>query len=357
MFIVINESDNREQNIEDYDYLKSGEFAPLIHEIYGFNVGTDMQSVEAFKTDLKNYIEAVGHQTFGKNDSDAMKAIKALFDEDAKILDKEKLEEILRDSGIVKGGDQKRAKELFNTLGVALSYNFMQGYVIDPYWISHAVYMVVDHMQKHKKKIIKETDLSEVFAMERSAYPANKFDTILSLMAHHRIGFNNDGGVRGLIVPCAASQNKPKDIVIGKIDPDCLITQVERDELQEFPADFFYRFICENQGEIEKNGEIWSMWQNGMVLSGDGASAFVELKENRRIEISIWSERKNEYSDKIEALIDKLLKEYQLESIKDNLKRGGKAIRFITAAKKAIGAVAVGVATKLAADAISGTPH
>lgn len=258
-----------------------------------------------------------------------------MFSQNIHILEVGKLEEVLRNNGIHTRHDQNRAKELLNILGVALSYSFMDSSVINPYWISHGVYKVIDYLQRNKSKFINYNELDIVFADERGTYPEGKNKYILELMEHHKIGFRNKEGVRGLIVPCVASQFKPKDIVIN-LEPESLVTQVERDDLQEFPADFFYRYICANENDIKKSGEMWVMWQTGVVLAGESASALVELIQNRRIEITVWGLMKEEYSKKLESLIDDLLKEYHFTPHRESRKRGEKLIKIITLVFEAI---------------------
>lgn len=333
VFIILNESDNRKQNVEDYDTFKHGEYASLIQEIYSFNIGEEMTSVNIFKKDLAAYIEAIGHQTFGQNDSHVIEEINSLFEQNKKILEKGEMEAVLRRNGIKAKKDQRRARELFNILGIALSYNFMDSIVLDPYWISHGIYKIIDYLQKKKSCLIYYDNLNEVFADERDLYPQDKFEYIFKLIAHRRIGFRNEGGLHGLIIPCAASLFKPKDIIIHS-EPDSIMTQVERDDLQEFPADFFYKFICSNDIDIKEKGEKCTVWQTGMVLARDHASALVELLENRRIEITVWGQRKEEYKNNLESLIDSMLKEYHFTATREERKRNGKLVTFIILALK-----------------------
>jgi hypothetical protein len=117
--------------------------------------------------------------------------------------------------------------------------------------------------------------------------------------------------LRGLVVPCVASQFKPKDITVD-VNSVNLVTQVEREDLQEFPADFFYRYMCANEDDIKEYGKKRAIWQTGMVLERKSANALVELKgDNKRIEITVWGEGKNEYSKKMESLITDMLREYR----------------------------------------------
>ena len=332
VFIVINESDAREQNVEDYSSFKDGEYGDLVQEIFSFNIGSDIDSVNEFKEILADYIESVGHQVFGKNDNSVMEQIKSRFEANTQILPAYELERILSENGINTREDQQRAIRLFNTLGTALSYDFLDSYVLDPYWISHGVYKVIDYLRQNKSPFIGYNDLGAVFADERGTYPEDKHEYILKLMEHHRIGFNNKDGIRGLIIPCVASQLKPRDIIVSA-EPDCIVTKVARDNWMEFPADFFYKFIAANEDTIKKNGEKWAMWQTGMVLAHKRASALVELKNNSGIEITVWGEGKEEYQHRLEDLIDNLLKEYSFKSYKQEQNdpaRGGKVINFIS---------------------------
>lgn len=346
VFVLLNESDNRKQNLEDCNEFKQGEFGSLIQDIYSFNISKDMTSVDNFKKELATYIEAVGHQTFGRNDSCAMKGIQNLFTHGQQILGADELDRILKANGINAKKDQQRVKELFNTLGVALGYGFMEGYVLDPYWISHGVYNVIDYLQNNKSVFINYSELDVVFANERGTYPAKKREYILKLMEHYKIGFRDEGGLRGLAVPCATSQSKPNNVILN-IEPENLVTWIERDELLEFPADFFYRYICGNQKDIQKIGERWAMWQVGAVLEGPHANALVELTENRRIKITVWGEGKEEYSKQLNRLIHELFQEYRLTPHEEERKRGGKVIKFIELVVEAAakGAMKAGIET------------
>ncbi|MDR0493629.1 MAG: hypothetical protein LBH74_08355 [Nitrososphaerota archaeon] len=339
VFIVLNESDNRSQNLKDFSSFKEGEYASIVQEFYGFNVRNDAVGLSAFKNDLTAYIESVGHQTFGKNDRNAMCDVKTLFEQNKKILKKDEFQKILENNNIKKH-DQKRVVELFDTLGVALSYDFMADYVIDPYWISHGVYKVIDYLQKNKTGFIKYSEdvLDVVFADEHSTYPKKDRAYIFELMEYHRIGFHNKSGIRGLLVPCAASRFVPAD-VINSAKSDSLITHVERDTLDEIPADFFYSFVCENKDDIETRKEMSSVWQEGMVLAGNRASATVIISQNRRIEITVWGEEKETYRDMLEKCMDDLLKEYNFSAIKAHKERGGKIINIISLVLSATSAV------------------
>jgi hypothetical protein len=337
VFIIINESDDRKQSVDDYESLKSGEYGDLIQDSFSFNVGKDKKSVEGFKNILSDYIKSAGHQTFGQSDYSAMEQIKAHFSKNTQVLSLSDMDKIMSESGITSKKEQKRAKRLFNTLGVALNYDFMDGYVIDPYWISHGVYKVIDYLQKRKSKLIKLNELHKIFSDESRLYPDDKCEYIFKLMDYYKIGLRNKAGVQGLIVPCTASYLKPSDILVD-IELENLIIDIERDESQELPADFFYKLISMNEAEIKKESENWAVWQTGMVLveGGDHASALVELIRNRRIRFTIWGKNKEEYQDKLECLIDTLLKEYPYTVQKEERKRSGKTINVFVLALEAI---------------------
>jgi len=334
VFIVFNQSDDREQNIDDFSSMKDGEYKSLIYDIYGFNID-DMTSVNGFKNELTRYIEAIGHQTIGKNDNMAVEAIKALFEDNIQIIETENLEELLKDNGVKTKEDQKRAIDLFNILGIALNYPFMESYVLDPYWISHGVYKVVDYLQKNKSMFINYNELDDVFSDERSKYPSDKSFYVLDLMKYHKIGFSEKDGLHGLTVPCAATLTIPKEInVLPELDS--LIIKIDREDHQAFPADFFYRYMCANEEDIQKYGEKMAIWQTGMVLARDKASALVELKNDTLIEITVWGESKKEYSKKLENLMKELLKEYRFTSYKNRMKTASKPYTLITLVLEAV---------------------
>ena len=309
VFIVVNESDNRKQDI-DINSLRQGEYRDLVDEkYYAFNIGEDSEAVNNLKNAIGEYIESRGHQIIGSKDKAAMDELKSMFNQDGtKVIEKSIVDKILENNEI-EDDDKERAIKLFNTLGVALSYDCIGDYVLDPTWISRGVYKVVDYMEDKKKKIIYyDSDFQDVF-YNMPEYPRHKYNHIYNLMIQHKIGFANKGGLKGLLVPCVASQRRPSDIEVYP-EPDNIVTKVTRDGLKEFPADFFERYINENQKDIDSNGDRYSFWQTGMVLVNQNSSAFIEFNEGRVITITVWGENKEQYNDLLYERFDRLLKEY-----------------------------------------------
>lgn len=271
IFIIVNESDNREQNI-DKDYYMQGQYGNLIEDIYHFNIGKNLEKIKEFKNHIARYIESRGFQVIGAKDKKVIDELKTLFDDgnkkiaklknmlngNKKIIKKSELESILEKHDIVSDDDKQRAINLLNILGVALSYDCISDYVLDPWWISHGVYKIVDYMREHKLSLIYRGEFEDVFSNERSIYPESSLDHIFNLMAEHKIGFQNrhgnDYGLKGLLVPCVASQTKPSSVKTKPPIDNTLVIKVTREELKEFPADFFERYIYENQEDIESEG-------------------------------------------------------------------------------------------------------
>jgi len=350
VFIVINESDSRRQNLEEIKS-KTTKYEDIEPEIHGFNISKDRHDLTKFKADLAAYIERVGHQTFGKNDDKAMQAIAKLFHDGKQVIEKDEFTKILNDNNINKH-DYERVIELFDTLGVALSYNFMDGYVIDPYWISHGVYRVIDYLQEQKTPFLRYSEdvFNAMFKGETNKYSSQNREYIFKLMTHHEIGFPNKGGFNGLLVPCAASMSMPANAVSkcmlanvsNSAEHDSLRIRVEREDLKEIPGDFFYQYVCKNKEDIaEEQYERRAVWQDGMVLAGTNVGALVKIVANRRIEITVWGERKKEYLDVLEKRMDDLLKEYNLSATKAQQKIGEKIINILLVSWNIIGRVVI----------------
>ncbi|MCL2577612.1 MAG: ADP-ribosylation factor-like protein [Defluviitaleaceae bacterium] len=312
VFIVINESDKRPQNHEDFGGLRK-EYEHLVQEIACFDIGADKKALADFKDSLSAYIQEVGHKAFGKKDDCAMKKIIALFEKGNKIIPAENLKDILHSCEFNTEEEQSVVKTLFHELGIALSYDFMEDFILDPEWISRGVYKVIDYLHKNQTPLISYDELDSVFAGETNDYPKEKQKHIPDLMAYHKIGWlskDDNDKPNGLIVPCTAPLLKPAYAVVNA-EPGGLMLRINRDDIQELPGDFFYRYMCENQGKIKKTDHgKWMFWQTGMILSDGRTNALVELIENRGIDITVWGEDKQDYYDKLEYRAETLINDY-----------------------------------------------
>jgi small GTP-binding protein len=193
IFIVINEEDDRKYNFDDVQDSLKAEYKDLIHNIYSFNIGSDKKSFLNFKAILSEYIEYKGRQKIGANDKKALDDINSEFKNGMKLLGKSTIDEILAKHGI---DDKERALDLFNTLGAALQYENFNDFVIDPYWISHGIYKVIDYMQDPQfKQPLYAYKLKKIFEKEGD-YPEDKLNYIFELMVQNKIGFRNSGLVQ-----------------------------------------------------------------------------------------------------------------------------------------------------------------
>jgi GTPase SAR1 family protein len=305
VFIVINEEDDRKYNFDDVSDALKEDYEDLIYNIYPFNIGSDKESLLNFKNKLSEYIESKGHQKIGAHDKKALDEIKLLFKSGMKLLEKEKTYEILDKYGVT---DKERALDLFDTLGAALHYDNFDDLVIDPYWVSHGIYKVIDYMQNPNfKQPIYAHKFKEIFMDESGDYPENKIDYIFELIVRHKIGFRNSG-VEGLFVPCVAAFYKPSGTT--RPDLDNYIVKFNRDKLKEFPAGFFDKFIADNAKDMKKRNGTLEFWQTGMVLINDETNAIIEMLENREIVITAWGQQKEQYVDKLIGCFDKIIKEF-----------------------------------------------
>jgi GTPase SAR1 family protein len=311
VFIVINEEDNRKHNFDDISKSLIAEYKDLIYDkIYSFNIGSDKKALLDFKNKLSEYIESKGRQKIGASDKKALDEIKSLFEKGTKLLEKGTAYKILDKYGIK---DKERALDLFYTLGAALSYENFDDFVIDPYWVSHGIYKVIDYMQNPEfKQPIYDHKFKEIFMNDLYDYPQDKLKYIFELMVSYKIGFRNSG-LKGLFVPCVAAFYKPVETT--EPDLDNYIVRFNRDKSKEFPASFFDRFIADNAKDIKKRDGALEFWQTGMVLINKKTNALVEILDNREVVITAWGEQKERYVDNLIERFDKLLKEFDYVAI------------------------------------------
>jgi len=304
VFIVINEEDDRKYNYEDISKSLVKEYKDLVNEkFFAFNIGKDKESLLGFKSILSEYIESKGRQKIAANEKKALDEIKTLFEKGTKLLKKGGVFKILERCGIE---DKERALDLFDTLGAALYYEDFDDFVIDPYWVSHGIYKVIDYMQNPKiKQPIYEYKLKEIFVDDYNYYEKGA-EYVFELMARYKIGFRNSE-LKGLFVPCVAAFYKP----VGTTEPDFdnYIVKFERDKLKEFPAGFFDRFMADNAKDMNNRNDALEFWQTGMVLIKNETNALIEMIENRKIVITVWGEQKEQYADELIRSVDTLLKE------------------------------------------------
>ena len=314
VFILINESDNRKQDVSE-DELMHGQYGNLIQDVDGFNIGSDFIMVEQYKNKIASFIEKRGHQLIGVKDKKAMDDLKALFDGDKKVVERSELWDILERHGITENNDKERAADLFNVLGIALSYDCIADYILDPSWISYGVYKVIDYMKNNNLNRIYESEFHKIFDNE-PLYSKSKSEHIYELMIQHKIGFRDRSNKNGLLVPCVAPQSRPSHVGT-KPDLENFVTEMIRHDHSEFPADFFERYIYANQEEIVRKDSLYSFWLTGMVLiePSESANALVEIRQNRVIVITVWGKEKEKYQDWLYLRMDSLLKDYGFVAI------------------------------------------
>jgi len=199
----------------------------------------------------------------------------------------EKYVEICEDNGIIDESEQNTLVNFLHDLGIINHFQdkwLRETNVINPQWITEAVYTIINAPILAQKGKLQRNDLKTI--LNTKIYPERKHDYILELMKKFELCYAlNDNEY---LLPDLFPVEEPE---IEFENEDSLHFILEYDFL---PKSIFTRFIIRMHREILNN----TYWRNGVLLkeSASETNALVEVEtEDKRIILQINGANKREY--------------------------------------------------------------
>jgi len=195
-----------------------------------------------------------------------------------------------------------------HSLGITLWYKDMPQYntlILNPEWISHGVYKIINWVSNNKVNSISINDLKTVFnsRTDLNRYPEEKHRFLFDLMKHYELAFetHNDNS---LIIPHLLSEDRPSELPEFGIGESLMIRYKAE---QALPPNTISRFIVRHSNEIKSN----NVWRLGVLLEDDGNNIALVREDDRTISVSVKGANKKEYLSKLRATLNVIFESYK----------------------------------------------
>lgn len=284
---------------------------------YTFSIQDDKAELKAFRNDVAKYIKnnpSWKKQEIPTNYYQVKEELEKLFvkgekEKGQEHITKEKFEEIAKRYNV--DDTEKLLKDL-HFLGVSLWYENMEKYdtlILNPEWISHGVYKIINWVNEEKKYDITLTDFAIVFGNDGNRYPEDKHEFLFDLMKHYELAYETEKG-RRLIIPHLLKEDRPAklpDFPVG----DSLMLRYKAE--QPLPPDTISRFIVRHNQEIKKEKRDYLVWRYGVVLDDGNGSIALVREDDRTISVSVKGQDKTNYISALRETLNDIYNSYKSE--------------------------------------------
>ncbi|NQZ10247.1 MAG: hypothetical protein HRT35_24105 [Algicola sp.] len=311
--ILVNEQD---QHTADIQINNLKEKYP-IEAVHTFSIKNDKQKLELFREAVADYIRnnpCWNNQVIPKNNFKVKEDLEALFNKDGdeqgkEHITKSEFETIAKARGVI--NTEQLLKDL-HALGVSLWYDEMEDFdtlVLNPEWISHGVYQIINWVNDQNTHVIKLSDFAAVFEKELKRFPVEQHKYLFSLMMHYELAYetqtNGSDEDRCLVIPHLLHQDRPADLPDFPVGESLMIQY--KSELP-LPPHTISRFIVRHNQAI-KNDDL--VWRYGVVLAGDNDSLALVREDDRMISVSVKGRGKTEFISDLRATLNDIFESYK----------------------------------------------
>ncbi|MDH6303848.1 small GTP-binding protein [Parabacteroides sp. PF5-5] len=312
--ILVNKFDNHTPDIpinslrDKYPILKDRGF-------YIFSIDKDKDDLNIFRERVAEYIRTKpswNNQLIPENYYNVKTALEELFATTGKEnIKKEDFEKIAKENGV---DNSAELLQNLHALGVCLWYKDIEEFdtlVLNPEWISHGVYKVINWVHEQKKHSISLQQFKEVFSDEDAGrYPENKHKDIFKLMKKYELAYEyRSNGERCLIIPHLLKEDRPDSIPDYPVG-ESLMLRYKAD--QPLPPNTISRFIVRHNEDIQKIGKgNYQVWRYGVVLEDQKGTIALVREEDRMIQVSMKGPNRTAYLDKLRSTLNDIFNSYK----------------------------------------------
>ena len=310
--ILVNKRDEHSVDIP-INYLK--EQYP-IEGFYTFSIQDDKTDLKDFRRDVAGYIKSNpswAKQEIPTNYYHVKDELENLF---AKGETEKDREHITRDefNEIAGKYEVENIEELLKALhflGVSLWYKDMVEFdtlVLNPEWISHGVYRIINWVNGEKKHSLTLDDFTNVFKEDNNRYPENKYKFLFKLMKHYELAYETAKG-KSLIIPHLLNEDRPAELPDFAVGESLMLRYKAE---QPLPPHTISRFIVRHNHEIKKeNGYL--EWRYGVVLEDSKGSIALVREEDRTISVSVKGKDRTNYISSLRDTLNEIFNSYKSE--------------------------------------------
>lgn len=312
IFILVNERDKHSVKISE-NYLKE-QYKGRIKYIYRFSIKDDYELLCLFRNDIKRYIinhPSWSNQRIPLSYYNVKERLETIFAENKnknrrEHITKKEFENIANQYAI--SNIDGLIKDL-HALGISLCYKDMEGFdmlILNPEWISHGVYKIVNWAHNHRKYMLYISDFNNIFREEYVRYPSSKYDFFFMLMKYYELAYETEE-IKSLIIPQLLNEDRPSKLPEFPVG-ESLMLQYKVD--QPLPLNTISRFIVRYNMIIKKENNNFLVWRYGVVLEDKNTIALIR-EEDRSISVSVKGENKILFFSQLRSTLNMIFATYK----------------------------------------------
>ena len=313
VFIFVNRRDHQPVEIPINSLQEKYQYSILGLPI--FSIKDDKLKLEMFRTTISNYIcnnpswnkQEIPQSYFSVKDALENIFLKNDKRETREYISKDEFVNIAQTYNI---GDTNILLHDLHCLGVSLWYSEMEAYstlVLNPEWISHGVYKIINWASSEKRYSLTLHDFIEIFKDELLRYPIDKHRFLFDLMKHYELAYETKQESQ-LIIPHLLREDRPDRLPNFPVGESLLLRYHAE---QQLPPNTISRFIVRHNHEIKKENNSFFVWRYGVVLNDINGNIALVREEDRTINVSVKGPLKTEYISILRETLNNIFNSYK----------------------------------------------
>jgi len=283
--------------------------------VYTFSVKDDVIDLEAFRSEVTRYIvdnPSWAQQEIPESYYHVKDELENFFTNGEKGTEQEHITKVEFDKIAQKHHveDADRLLKDLHHLGVSLWYRDMEEFdtlVLNPEWISHGVYRIINWINEVKRHFIQLSDFLFVFKENEKRYPADKHKFLYKLMMRYELAYETQE-CDSLIIPHLLKEDRPEKLPEFPVGESLMLRYKAE---QPLPPNSISRFIVRHNQEIKKENRQDLVWRYGVVLNnGKGGTALVR-EEDRTISVAVKGDDKTNYLCRLRETLNDIFNSYK----------------------------------------------
>lgn len=304
--ILVNKRDQHRVDIKA-NYLKK---KYPIAGVYYFSIEKDKDDLDAFRQAVAQHIKtnpSWKSQLIPENYYQVKSELETLFSKHKEeSISRNRFDEIANKHQVV---DKEHLLTSLHQLGISLWYPDMEDFntlVLNPEWISHGVYKIINWVNEAKQYSLTLADFSKVFQADAERYPTEQHRFLFQLMQRYELAYQTDGEEQ-LIIPHLLNEDCPEELpLFSKND-----LKLKYEANQPLPPHTISRFIVRHNQQIQTDSKESSVWRYGVILQdGRGSLALVQ-EEDREISVSVSGADKSNYIAALRESLNDIFDSYK----------------------------------------------
>jgi signal recognition particle receptor subunit beta len=315
IYILVNKKDSHRPMIEENTLRDK---YPDIQDVKYLSLQSDMTELGAFRDELADFIRErpAWNQDIPKPWFDMKEKLHEVFLQKKDYITVEDYNRIAKDLGIDEG-DFEKMRQPLHDLGICLYYKKiarLNTFVINPNWISHGVYKIINWLGNEKRHELWTRDFALIFSKPEDAerYPEEKYEFLFDIMQAYELAYPIKGQERsGLVIPFLMPKDQPeRDMQKEYPVADSLMMRYKVESA--LPPDTITRFIVRHHEDILQNiGNRPLVWRRGVKLRGKDGSHALVVEDDRYIKLFVRGRGAKEQLSLLRGTLNEIFESYK----------------------------------------------